>query len=108
MSRARSGVTVWLAMTHGLFWPGDGSVAGATDTENDRVQKLQTPNWYAPQIMSAEEIAEEGLKQLTRKPIHIAGAVNRLCAFITGRLLPRSIAGKIIVVRYRKRYGAVE
>lgn len=58
--------------------------------------------------MSADEIAEEGLKQLGRKPIHIAGASNRLGAFITGRLLSRSITGKIIVVRYRKRYGAVE
>ncbi|MBP9217246.1 MAG: hypothetical protein KBD39_01025 [Sterolibacterium sp.] len=91
-----------------VTWPGDGSVAGATDTENDHVQKLQTPDWYAPQIMSADKVAGEGLKQLGRKPIHIAGAANRLGAFITGRLLPRSIAGKIIGVQNRKRYGMAE
>mgnify|MGYP000913240576 CR=1 FL=1 len=83
-------------------------VAGATDTENYRVQKLQAPDWYAPRIMSADEVAGEGLKQLGRKPIHIAGASNRLGAIITGRLLPRSIASKIIGIQNRRLHGMAE
>jgi uncharacterized protein len=43
-------------------------------------------------IMSADDTVREALDALGRRPSHAAGRVNRLAAFVMGRLVPRALA----------------
>ncbi|GHV49601.1 short-chain dehydrogenase [Spirochaetia bacterium] len=67
-------------------------VAGAILTPGYR----QAQQAKAPGTLTAPEVAEAALKALGKYPIVVPGGVNKLARFFMGRLLPRSLAIKLM------------
>lgn len=79
-------------------------IAGATSTP----AYLKTNPKYGnirPQVMAPEAVAEEALKKLGKKAIHITGRSNRLNYFILTRMLPRKMAARIANNTMKKMYS---
>ena len=66
--------------------------AGATATPNYLNSKPRKLNPMAPPVMSAEEVVEESLLTIGKRPVHITGKWNRLASFIMHRLFSRKKA----------------
>ncbi|GHV64593.1 short-chain dehydrogenase [Spirochaetia bacterium] len=68
------------------------SVAGAVITPGYR----QAQQAKAPGTLTAREVAEQTLKALGKYPIVVPGGVNKIARFFMGRLLPRTLAIKLM------------
>ncbi len=66
--------------------------AGAIRTPN----LLKTEVRDAPGALEPQEVAEEALRALGRKPTHIPGRFNRFASFVMRRLLPRKASVRVI------------
>jgi short-subunit dehydrogenase len=75
--------------------------AGATRTPGYEASK---PKKSVP-LMEADEVAERALSALGRGPSVVPGALNRLAAFLFGRLLPRRVSIRIMGRATRRLYG---
>lgn len=65
--------------------------AGATQTPAFR-KAADRAGGKAPFAMAAEDVVKEALAKLPRQGSMIPGRLNRLAAFVLGRLLPRRVA----------------
>lgn len=65
--------------------------AGATETPGFR-KAADRAGGKEPSAMSAEAVAREALASLPKRGSMIPGRLNRLAAFVLGRLLPRRVA----------------
>jgi len=75
--------------------------AGATRTPGYAASR---PKKAMP-LMEAGAVAEEALSALGRGPTVVAGAMNKLAAFLFARLLPRRTAIRIMGSATRRLYG---
>ena len=79
-------------------------IAGATSTPT----YLKTKPAYGvfkPNVMSPENVVKASLSKLGKKKLYIPGFSNRLNYFVLLRLLPRSIASKIVNKTMAKMYA---
>ena len=67
-------------------------IAGAISTP----AYLAAQQAKAPGTLTAAEVAETALKALGKYPIVVPGAVNKIARFVMARLLPRSLAIKLM------------
>ena len=81
--------------------PGTTRTPGLADS-NPRLERTRLAY-----VMEMEPVVTEALDALGRRPSHIAGRVNRLTFFITGKLMPRKKAieaqGKVLRDLYGER-----
>ena len=78
--------------------------AGATATPNFIQSNPGKASFFAPRVQGPEEVVEECLKQLGKKPSVITGRGNRIASFIMQKLLPRKIAITVMGDNTRKMY----
>lgn len=78
--------------------------AGATSTKNYLRTNPGESGFFAPRVLTPEEVVEECFKRLGKKPSFVAGAGNRLASFVMQRLLPRKTAINIMGDNTRKIY----
>jgi short-subunit dehydrogenase len=78
--------------------------AGATSTENYLRTNPGKSGFFAPRVQTPDEVVEECLKRLGKKPSFVAGTGNRLASFVMQRLLPRKAAINIMGDNTRKIY----
>jgi short-subunit dehydrogenase len=79
--------------------------AGATRTPNYVSSRPQTGGLFRPPEMEAEEVVEQALSALGRRPVVIAGIRNRLAHYVLHRLLPRRTAVGIMGRAMDRVYG---
>ena len=78
--------------------------AGATSTPNFRNTNPEKSSFFAPRILSPDEIPVECFRKLGRQPSYIAGRGNRVASFIMQKILPRKAAINIMGETTRKMY----
>ena len=78
--------------------------AGATSTPNFIESNPEKLSFFAPRVLNAEEVVEECMKQLGKKPSFIPGRGNRVASFIMQKLFPRKLAISIMGDNTRKMY----
>lgn len=78
--------------------------AGATNTPNFIKTKPEKQGFLAPRILSPENVVNECMKQLGRKPSFVAGRGNRIASFFMQRIFPRKTAINIMGDNTRKIY----
>jgi short-subunit dehydrogenase len=78
--------------------------AGATSTPGYVNLKPEKPGLLAPRVLTPEEVAEECLQKLERKPSFITGRGNRIASFFMQKVLPRKTAVNIMGDNTRKMY----
>jgi uncharacterized protein len=78
--------------------------SGATSSENYFRTNPGKTNFFAPRVQRPEEVVEECMKQLGKKPSFVSGRGNRLAGFIMQRILPRRMAINIMGDNTRKMY----
>jgi short-subunit dehydrogenase len=78
--------------------------AGATSTPNFLNTKPEKPGFFTPRVESPEEVVNECMKWLGRKPSFVAGRGNKIASFIMQKLLSREMAIKIMGDNTRKMY----
>jgi short-subunit dehydrogenase len=70
--------------------------AGATSTPNFIKTKPEKQGFFAPRVLSPEEVVTECMNQLGKKPSFVTGSGNKLASFVMQKLLPRRIAINIM------------
>lgn len=80
-------------------------IAGATSTPGFIKSKPKSLGLFEPQVQSPQEVVEECLRKLGKKPSFIAGRGNRLAAFFMNRLFSRKRAVQVMGESIRKIYG---
>jgi len=78
--------------------------AGATSTKNYLQTNPGELGFFAPRVLSPEEVVKECFKRLGKKPSFIAGTGNKLASFVMQRLLPRKTAINMMGDTTRKIY----
>jgi short-subunit dehydrogenase len=78
--------------------------AGATATDNYLRTNPGKSSIFAPRVQNPEEVAEECLKMLGKKPSFITGTGNKIASFFMQRILPRKTAIRIMGDTTRKIY----
>ncbi len=78
--------------------------AGATSTKNYLLTNPGKLGFFAPRVLSPEEVVEECFNRLGKKPSFIAGTGNKLASFVMQRLLPRQAAINIMGDTTRRIY----
>ena len=78
--------------------------AGATLTPNFVESKPEKTSFFAPRIQKPEEVVQECMDQLGKKPSFIPGFGNRLASFMMQKLFPRKMAINIMGDTTRKMY----
>ena len=78
--------------------------AGATATQNFKNTDPEKPGFFAPGVLSPEEVVKECFKKLGKQPSFITGRGNRLASFIMQKILPRKTAINIMGDTTRKMY----
>jgi len=78
--------------------------AGATSSPNFIATKPEKFDFFAPRVLSPEEVVKEGFKKLGKQPSYITGRGNRLASFIMQKILPRKMAITIMGDTTRKMY----
>jgi short-subunit dehydrogenase len=78
--------------------------AGATATENYLRTNPGNSGFFAPRLQSPEEVVNECLKKLGKKPSFIAGSGNKLASFFMQKIMPREMAIRIMGDTTRKIY----
>jgi hypothetical protein len=78
--------------------------AGATSTPNFKNTNPEKSSFFAPRILSPDEIPAECFRKLGRQPSCITGSGNRIASFIMQKILPRKMAINIMGETTRKMY----
>ena len=78
--------------------------AGATSTPNFINTKPEKPGFFAPRIITPEEVVQECMNKLGRKPSFVTGRGNKLASFVMQKILPRKMAITIMGDNTRKMY----
>jgi uncharacterized protein len=78
--------------------------AGATATPNFIKTKPEKTSRFAPRVESPEEVVEECMKWLGKKPSFITGRGNRVASFFMQKILTREMAINIMGNNTRKMY----
>ena len=78
--------------------------AGATSTQNFINTKPEKASFFAPRVQRPEEVVEECMKQLGKKPSFVTGRGNKVASFIMQKLLPRKMAINIMGSNTKKMY----
>ena len=78
--------------------------AGATATPGFKNTKPEKSGFFAPRVLEPEEVANEYLRILGRRPSFITGRANRVASFIMQKILPRKMAVNIMGDATRKMY----
>ena len=78
--------------------------AGATASPNFIRSNPEKPGFFAPKILSPEEVVNACFKRLGKNPSFIPGRGNKLASFIMQKLLSRKMAIKIMGDNTRKMY----
>ena len=78
--------------------------AGATATDNYRRTNPGKSSVFAPRVQSPEEVVEDCLEKLGKKPSFIAGTGNKVAGFFMQRMLTRATAIRIMSDTTRKIY----
>jgi hypothetical protein len=78
--------------------------AGATATPNFIKTKPEKTGFFAPRVQSPEEVVQECMHQLGKKPSIVIGIGNKVASFIMQKLLPRKMAIRIMGDSTRKIY----
>ena len=78
--------------------------AGATSTPNFINTKPEKKGFFAPRVLNPEEVVQECMHQLGKKPSFVTGRGNKLASFIMQKLLPRKMAINIMGDTTRKMY----
>jgi hypothetical protein len=78
--------------------------AGATSSPNFIATKPEKFDFFAPRVLSPEEVVKEGFKKLGKQPSTITGRGNRVASFIMQKILPRKLAITIMGDTTRKMY----
>lgn len=79
--------------------------AGATSTPGYNNSNPGKTSFFAPRVQAPEEVVEECLKKLGRRPSFISGKGNRIATFFMQKILPRKMAITIMGDTTRKMYG---
>jgi hypothetical protein len=82
-----------------------GFMPGTTRTPGYMESKPQMERAKIVKVMEPEPTVAEALNALGKRPSHIAGRVNRLTFFISGKLMPRKLAIMLTAKMMRKLYG---
>jgi uncharacterized protein len=90
-------------------WKGSGvdiiaCCAGATSTPNFKNTNPEKSSFFAPRILSPDEIPVECFRKLGKQPSCITGRGNRIASFIMQRILPRKTAINIMGETTKKMY----
>lgn len=72
------------------------SVAGVIDTPAYAASQPAKLSLFVPKPLSSDLVAQQTITALGKKPLIIPGLAYRISAFILGRLLPKSLAVKIV------------
>jgi len=78
--------------------------AGATSTQNYIDTKPEQTGFLTPKVLKPDEVVDECMKQLGKKPSFITGRGNRIASFIMQKLFPRKMAINIMGGTTRKMY----
>jgi short-subunit dehydrogenase len=78
--------------------------AGATATPNYINTKPEKTGFFAPRVQSPEEVVQECMSRLGKKPSFVTGAGNKFATCIMQKLLPRKMAISIMGDTTRKIY----
>jgi len=78
--------------------------AGRVRTPTYERSRPLRPGWLAPPVLDADFVARATLAALGRRPVVIPGRLNRIAAFLTGRLLPRRAAVACVSAATRAMY----
>jgi short-subunit dehydrogenase len=78
--------------------------ASSTATPNFIKSNPEDTGFFAPKVQRPEEVVNECLKMLGRKPSFIPGLGNKLAAFFMQKLLSRKMAVKIMGDNTKKMY----
>ena len=78
--------------------------AGATSTPNFIESNPEKASFFAPRVQEPDEVVEECIKQLGKKPSFISGRGNKIASFIMQKLLPRKMAINIMGDNTRRMY----
>lgn len=78
--------------------------AGATSTPNFINTKPEKAGFFAPAVLTPEEVVRECMNKLGRKPSFITGRGNKLASFFMQKILPRKMAITIMGDNTRKMY----
>jgi uncharacterized protein len=78
--------------------------AGATSSPNFIATKPEKLDFFAPRVLTPEEVVNEGFKKLGKQPSYITGRGNRIASFIMQKILPRKMAITIMGDTTRKMY----
>jgi uncharacterized protein len=78
--------------------------AGATSTPNFKNTNPEKSSFFAPRILSPDEIPGECFRELGRQPSCITGRGNRVASFIMQKILPRKMAINIMGETTRRMY----
>jgi len=78
--------------------------AGATATPNFENTNPEKSGFFAPRVLNPQEVPDECIKQLGKRPSFIIGRGNRIASFIMQKILPRKIAINIMGDTTRNMY----
>ncbi len=78
--------------------------AGATSTQNFIDTNPEKAGFFAPRVQTPEEVVEECMNHLGKKPSFVTGRGNKIASFIMQKLLPRKMAINIMGDNTKKMY----
>jgi short-subunit dehydrogenase len=78
--------------------------AGSTATPGFNNTHPEKASFFAPGVLTPEEVADECLKNLGKQPSYITGRGNRIASFFMQKILPRKMAINIMGDNIRKMY----
>jgi short-subunit dehydrogenase len=78
--------------------------AGATSTPGFISTRPEKTSFLAPRVQAPEEVANECIKRLGKRPSFISGRENRIASFFMQRIMPRRMAITIMGDTTRKMY----
>jgi len=79
--------------------------AGATATPSYLGSKPQNINKFAPPVLSAEQVVQECMSKLGKRPLLIPGKWNRLANFFMARIMSQKKATEIMSKNTEAMYG---
>jgi short-subunit dehydrogenase len=78
--------------------------AGATATPGYKNSHPEKTGFLTPGVLDPEEVADECLRKLGKKPSFITGRGNRIASYIMQKIMPRKMAINIMGDTTRKMY----
>jgi uncharacterized protein len=81
-----------------------GCCAGATATPGYKNTRPEKTGFLTPRVLEPEEVANECLGKLGKKPSYITGRGNRIASFFMQKVLPRKMAITIMGDTTKKMY----